>query len=89
MAARRPRLLSPVAYARRNGLYKGLLGGDRRWLAIGGALFLLRGARRTLGRTEQVVTVEKMEPGQWMSLRTIPAPTRRERKAARRAKRRT
>jgi hypothetical protein len=88
MAARRPGLLSPFAYARRNGLYKGLLGGDRRWLAIGGVLFLLRGARKAFGRTEEVVTVEKMTPGQWMSLRTIPAPTRRQRKAARRAERR-
>jgi hypothetical protein len=82
---RRPSYLSPIAYARRNGLYKGLLGGDRRWLVVGGTLWGMRALRKALGRTETVVTVEKMEPGQWMSLRTIAPPTRRERRAAKRA----
>ena len=84
---RRPSYLSPIAYARRNGLYKGLLGGDRRWLIIGGALWGGRALRKALGRTETVVTVEKMEPGQWMSLRTIVPPTRKERRAERKVAR--
>ena len=82
---RRPSYLSPIAYARRNGLYKGLLGGDRRWLMVGGTLWGLRVLRKALGRTETVVTVEKMEPGQWMSLRTITPLTRRERRKAARS----
>lgn len=83
--ARRPSVLSPFALARRNGLYKGLLGGDRRWLIIGGAFWGSRLLKKSLGKNEQIVTVEKMEPGQWMSLRTIPAPTRSQRKAANKA----
>ncbi len=86
---RRPSYLSPIAYGRRNGLYKGLLGGDRRWLAVGGTLWAMRALRKAFGHTETVVTLEKMEPGQWMSLRTIAPPTRRERKAAKRAGRAT
>jgi hypothetical protein len=82
---RRPSYLSPIAYARRNGLYKGLLGGDRRWLMVGGTLWGLRALRKALGRTETIVTVEKMEPGQWMSLRTIAPLSRRERRKAARS----
>ena len=84
MAGRRPRLLSPFAYARRNAIYKGVLGGERGWLVVGGVVWGARLLKKALGKNEEVVTVERLEPGQWMSLRAIPAPTRRERKAARR-----
>ncbi len=84
--SRRPSLLSPFALARRNGIYKGLLGGDRKWLIIGGAFWGSRILKKSLGESEQIVTIEKMAPGQWMSLRTIPAPTRKQRKAERRAR---
>ena len=73
-------MLSPFAYARRNGLYKGLLGGDRQWLMIGSVFWGLRFLRKSMGKVEQVVTVEKLEPGQWMSLTAIPQRTRRQRK---------
>jgi hypothetical protein len=82
--SRRPSYLSPFALARRNGLYKGLLGGDRRWLIIGGTLWGARSLRKALGKNEEIVALEKMEPGQWMSLRTIAPPTRQQRKAVKR-----
>ena len=82
---RRPSYLSPIAFARRNGLYKGLLGGDRRWLAVGVFFWSLRALRKAFGRVEQVVALEKLEPGQWMSLHAIPPTTRRQRKADKRA----
>ena len=78
---RRPSLLSPFALARRNGLYKGLIGGDRSWLVIGGIFWGGRFLKKSLGRTEQIIATEKLEPGQWMSLRTIPQQTRKQRKA--------
>ena len=80
-ARRRPSILSPFALARRNGIYKGLIGGDRRWLAIGGVFWAGRMLKKSLGKTEEIVTVETMQPGQWMSLRTIPPSTRRQRRA--------
>jgi hypothetical protein len=87
-ARRRPSYLSPFALARRNGLYKGLIGGDRRWLAVGGTLWGLRLLRKAMGKSEQVVAVEKLKPGEWMSLRTIsPAEQHAERLAAKQARR--
>jgi len=91
-AKRRPSYLSPLALARRNGLYKGLIGGDRRWLVVGGVVWGARFLRKSLGKSEQVVALEKLQPGQWMSLRTIsPAQLKAEkrgRKVARKAARR-
>lgn len=78
--ARRPSLLSPFALVRRNGIYKGLLGGDRSWLVIGGIFWGGRFLKKSLGKSEQVVALEKLEPGQWLSLRTIPQNTRKQRK---------
>ena len=86
---RRPSILSLSALARRNGIYKGLLGGDRRWLAIGGVFWGVRVMKRALAKTEEFVTIEKLQPGQWLSLQAIPTPTRQERKADRRASQKT
>src|SRR5688500_15722445 len=79
---RRPSMLSPFAVARRNAIYKGVLGGDRKWMIIGGTVWGVRLLRKSLGKSEQFVTLEKLEPGQWMSLRAIPPTTRKQRKAA-------
>ncbi len=75
-------MLSPFALARHNAIYKGVLGGDRKWMYIGGAVWGVRSLRKALGKNEQIVALEKMEPGQWMSLRTIPPTTRKQRRAA-------
>ncbi|MCU1396979.1 MAG: hypothetical protein JWN62_88 [Acidimicrobiales bacterium] len=72
-ARRRPSYLSPFALARRNGIYKGVVGGDRKWMVIGGVVWGARLLRKAAGKSEQFVTLEKLEPGQWMSLRTISA----------------
>jgi hypothetical protein len=82
--ARRPRLLSPVAYARRAGIYRGLLGGDRRWLIIGGTVIVAGRIRRMLGRQPEIVTIEKLEPGHPLRLEAIAPPSRRERRRAKR-----
>lgn len=81
-ARRRPSYLSPLALARRNGLYKGLIGGDRRWLVVGGTLWGLRTLRKALGKNEEVIALEKLKPGQWMSLRTISASEQKAERAA-------
>jgi len=81
---RRPSLLSPFAYARRAGIYRGLLGGDRRWLIIGGTVIVAGRIRRLLGRQPEIVTVEKLEPGHPLRLEAIAPPSRRERRRAKR-----
>jgi hypothetical protein len=83
--ARRPRLLSPTVLLRRNALHKGLFGGSRGWLAVGAALWAPRVVKRVLGRNEEVVTIEKLKPGQFVRVDAVRPPTRRERKSARRA----
>ena len=81
---RRPSPLSPFAYARRAGIYKGLLGGDRRWLFIGGTVIIAGRIRRLLGRQPEIVTIEKLEPGHPLRLEAIAPPSRRERRRAKR-----
>jgi hypothetical protein len=82
---RRPSILSPFAFIRRMGLYRGLLGGQRGWLIAGGSLWAFKRLRGFFGRSESVVTTEVLKAGQFMSLETIRPLTRRQRRRARRA----
>ena len=83
---RRPGLLSPTAFLRRGALYKGLFGGNRGWMAVGVVLWGPRLMKRLLGRSEEVLAVEKLKPGQFVRIEALRTPTRRERKSARRAR---
>jgi len=85
--SRRPGLLSPLAYAKRAGVYRGLFGGDRRWLIIGGTIIVLGRVRRFFGRQPEIVTIEQLKPGHPIRLEAIAPPSRRERRAAKRATR--
>ena len=82
----RSRLLSPTVALRRNAIYKGLLGGQRGWLAIGAVVWAPRLMKRILGRTEQVVATERLEPGQVLRIEAIKRPTRAEDRARRRTR---
>ncbi len=73
--------LSPFVRIRRKALTNGVLGGDRRWLVVGGIFWSIRIVRVALGRRSRVVAVEVLRPGQAIRLESIPAPTRAERKA--------
>lgn len=81
----RARLLSPLAIVRRNAIHKGLFGGSRGWMIVGGVLWSGRFVRRTLGRHEEVVALEVLKPGQFVRLEAISPLTRRQRRAAKRA----
>jgi hypothetical protein len=82
----RPRIFSPFTYARRAFVSRGLLGGNRTWLVIGGTVWAGRLIRRTVGRAETIAATEVLKPGEFVTIRTIQPPTRHERKAARRAR---
>ena len=84
--ARSSRALSPTAALRRNALYKGLLGGSRGWMAVGALVWGPRLMKKALGRNEQVVATERLEPGQVLRIEAIKQPSRDERRAARRAR---
>ena len=64
------------------GLYRGVLGGSRGWMAVGGVFWGARLMRRYFGRGEEIAATEVLQPGQFVTIRAIAAPTRRERKAA-------
>ncbi|MEZ5216811.1 MAG: hypothetical protein R2715_09550 [Ilumatobacteraceae bacterium] len=81
---RRNRLLSPSIYLQRNGLYKGVLGGNKGWLTVFVLLWGRKKAKSAFGKSESYVTTEKLEPGQYVMLQTIAAPKRREVKRAKR-----
>lgn len=76
----RSRLLSPTVLLKRSGFYKGVLGGSKGWLAV----FLLiwgRGkAKSAFGKTEQTIAVETLKPGEFVTLRTIKPPTRKDKR---------
>ncbi len=84
--ARRTRVLSPTAALRRNALYKGLLGGSRGWMAVGAFVWGPRLLKKALGRNEQVVATERLEPGQALRIEAIRPPSRGETRASRRAR---
>jgi len=81
----RARLLSPSLFLRRSAIYKGLLGGSRGWLVVGGIAWVARFVKRALRGEEVVAARERLDPGQVMRLEVVAPPTRRERRALRRA----
>jgi hypothetical protein len=71
---------------RRNGITRGLIGGNRTWLAIGGAAWTLHALRWAFGRQEEVVFSDELRQGEQLLILhgTGPAP-KRGRRARRRA----
>jgi hypothetical protein len=82
MARRRPRLFSPSVFIRQGAIYKGFLGGNRGWTIVGVVLFGGRFVKRMLGRDEEVIATEKLQPGQFLRIEAIPMATKRQRRAA-------
>ncbi len=78
-------LLSPTAYLRRTALRQGVLGGNRSWVVIGAFVYGPRLFRKFFGRSEQVVAIEKLEPGQFIRIEALKPQSKADRKAAKRA----
>ena len=55
-------------------------------MAIGAMVWGPRLMKRVLGRNEQIIATEVLQPGQSVYLRAIEPSTRAERRAARRAR---
>ena len=83
----RPRLRPvPVGYLiRRAALYRGVFGSSRGWRAVAVVVFGGRFLLRTLGRSEEVVSLERLRPGQSVTITAIRPETRRDRRRARSA----
>ena len=48
----------------RQGLKKGVLGGDRKWLVLGGVALALRLVRKVGGSEPKTVYCEELKPGE-------------------------
>ena len=81
--AKKTSLLSPTAMLRQNALAKGVFGGRRGWMVVGAFLWGPRLVKRFMGRQEEVLTTERLKPGQTVTITAIRPLTRAERKAAR------
>lgn len=77
---------SPSAYIRSQGLRKGLMGGNRSWLIVGGTFWGVRVLRQAMGRSERVVATEILKPGQVLRLEALAPLSRSQRKSQRVAK---
>lgn len=73
--------LTPVTTLRRSAMNRGLLGGSGAWTALFITLVLARRMRRVVGRSDEVVSIEKLQPGETVVLRAIAPLTRAEKKA--------
>ena len=74
------RFLRPSAIIRRHFISKGLLGGNRRWLIIGGTFVGLQMLRRHLSTTEVVpVYTDELLPGEKLIITHSPRPEKRRR----------
>jgi hypothetical protein len=61
---------------------RGLFGGSRGWLTVWALLTGKKFVGKYIGKDAQVVSLERLKPGESMTLSAIPTPTRKERKAA-------
>ena len=80
MAAGKTSPFNPLRLARRNALYRGLLGGERSWLVIGAIVWLPKLLNRAFGRNEEVVLTEKLRPGHPIRLEALPQKTKEQRR---------
>ncbi len=74
-------------HLRRRGLHDGLLGGNRRWLAVGVVVWSLRALELARGRDQEVVYRGKLADGETMVIESLHVPTRRQRRRAVRTER--
>ena len=64
--------------ARRNAITEGLLGGNRRWMVLGGVAWGLRAISYATRREQQVLYRERLRPGEQLVITERPLrPTRR------------
>ena len=67
---------------KRKVLAKGLFGGDRKWLALGGVIFVFGRIRSVLGFGEpEPVYIEELKPGERLVTAHSERPRRRKRRS--------
>jgi hypothetical protein len=83
--ARSGRYRSPGRFLRYQVATRGLYGDSRGWRTMWYVVTAAGLLRRTFGKHPEVAAIEVLKPDQMVSISTIPAPTRKQRRAAKRA----
>ena len=79
-----------LATARRHAIERGLLGGSRTWLLLGGLAWGFRALRWALRTSTTTVFNERLEVGETLVITHSPAnPTRRQRRSTNKRERRS
>ncbi len=84
--ARSGRYRSPGRFFSHQIATRGLYGESRDWRTLWYVVTTVGLVRRVFGKNPEVAAIEVLQPGEHVTLRTIPAPTRKERKTAKRAR---
>lgn len=76
--------LTTVAVLKRRALREGVFGGSWQWRLVAVVVFGLPLLRRAMSKEAEVVLIEELRAGDRMVITPIAAPSRRERRRARR-----
>lgn len=71
---------SGVRLIRRQSIRKGLIGGSRVWMVVGGVYSLLKVVRRMSRATDTVIAAETLKPGESVLIEALPRTSRRDRR---------
>ncbi|CAB4739088.1 MAG: hypothetical protein F2934_12085 [Actinobacteria bacterium] len=71
---------SGLRLIRRQSLRKGLIGGSRVWMVVGGVYSLLKVVRRMSRATDTVIAAETLKPGESVLIEALPRTSRRDRR---------
>ena len=68
---------SPIVGLRSIAVRRGLLGGSRAWMIVAGVLWGARLLRRASSRRPEVVSIERLKPGQAVQVTALESSGRR------------
>ena len=76
--------MAVTKYISRRGLTDGVFGGRRQWLVLGAVVWLARLLKRIVSRSVEVVSIEKLEPGQSVTVSALDSSADRSKRSRRR-----
>ena len=71
---------SGLRLIRRQSFRRGLIGGSRVWMVVGGVYSLLKVVRRMSRATDTVIAAETLKPGESVLIEALPRTSRRDRR---------
>jgi hypothetical protein len=78
--------VAAVSLLKRRAVRKGVMGQSTAWRAVALVAFVGPFVRRRLSKDADTLAIDALKPGESILIRTAPAPTRAERKQARKVR---